>query len=51
MFFATVIFIFIEIDVLTHFQKICIIIHVHKMGVPFSTISCIRMGVYMVPIG
>ena len=32
MFLATLIFIFIELDVLPHFQKICIMIHVYKIG-------------------
>ena len=43
---ATAIFIFNEFNVLTHFQKICMIIYVYKMGFPCSTISYIRMGIY-----
>ena len=46
MFLATVIFMFIEFDVLTHFQKICMIIHVYKIGLFCSTISYIRMDIY-----
>ena len=46
MFLASVIFIFIEFDFSTHFQEICMIISVYKVGFPYSTISYIRMGIY-----
>ena len=50
MFLASVIFIFIEIDVLSHFQKMCMILRVYKMGFPYSTISYTGMG-NMVTVG
>ena len=46
LFLATVISIFIEFDVLRHFQEYFVIIHVYKIEFPCSTISYIRMGIY-----
>ena len=51
MFLATVIFLFIEFDVLTHFQNICMIIHECKMGFPCSIIAYMRMGIYGTNLG
>ena len=42
---ATMICITIEFDVLTHFQKICMIVHVYKMEFLYSTISYVRIDI------
>ena len=47
MFLSTVIFVFTEFNILSHFQKISMKIHVYKMGFPCSTISYKRMGIYV----
>ena len=46
LFLATLIFIFIEFDILARSQKWYVIICVLKMGFPCSTISYIRIGIY-----